>query len=115
MNNNTSNNNIVAVMFQENIGDRGKYSVGTLKIINKGEIEYLEKETVDGTKYLEPKLTERMYNRLINNGMSEDVRQMETVMMTRADLDKYVEETERKIELMETNMALAYKFHQLRG
>ena len=40
---------------------------------------------------------------------------MEFVMMTKKDLDKYVEDTERKIELMEMNLALAYDFYRLRG
>lgn len=106
---------VVAVMFQENRGDLLKYSVGTLKIVRKGDIEYVEKETVDGTKCLEPKITEQMYKRLINGGMREDVRQLEAVMMTKKDLDKYVEDTERKIELLERNTALAYKFYQLKG
>ena len=106
---------VVAVMFQENRGDLLKYSVGTLKIVNKGDIEYVENETIDGTKCLEPKITEQMYKRLIDGGMREDVRQMEAVMMTRKDLDKYVKDTECKIGLLELNVALACKFYQVRG
>ena len=106
---------VVAVMFQENTGDLLKHLVGTLKIVNKGDIEYVENETIDGTKCLEPKITEQMYKRLINGGMREDVRQMESVMMTKKDLDKYVEDTECKIELLERNTALAYKFYQLKS
>ena len=106
---------VVAVMFQENTGDLLKHLVGTLKIVNKGDIEYVENETIDGTKCLEPKITEQMYKRLINGGKREAVRQMEAVMMTKKDLDKYVEDTECKIELLERNTALAYKFYQLKG
>ena len=106
---------VVAVMFQENTGDLLKHLVGTLKIVNKGDIEYVENETIDGTKCLEPKITEQMYKRLINGGMREDVRQMEAVMMTKKDLDKYVEDTECEIELLERNTALAYKFYQLKS
>lgn len=105
---------IVAVMFQDNRGDLLKHSVGTLKIVNKGDIEYVENETIDGTKCVEPKITEQMFKRLVNNGMPEDVRQMEAVMMTSKDLDKYVDDTERKIELLESNIALAYKCYQVR-
>jgi hypothetical protein len=111
----TKKGSIVAVMFQENTSVLLKYSVGTLKIVNKGDIEYVENETIDGTKCLEPKITEQMYKRLIDGGMREDVRQMESVMMTKKDLDKYVEDTECKIELLERNTALAYKFYQLKG
>jgi hypothetical protein len=106
---------IVAVMFQDNRGDLLKHSVGTLKIANPGDIEYVENEASDGTKYFEPKITEQMFRRLVNNGMPENVRQMEAVMMTRKDLDKYVEDTECKIGLLELNVALAYRFYQVRG
>ena len=111
----TKKGSIAAVMFQENRGDLLKHSVGTLKIVNQGDIEYMENEASDGTKYFEPKITEQMFRRLVNSGMPEDVRQMETVMMTRKDLDNYIKDTECKIELLERNMAVAYKFYQVRG
>jgi hypothetical protein len=107
--------NIVAVMFQSDKGDLLKYSIGELEIVRKGDIEYVEKETVDGEKYFEPKITEQMYKRLESGYSKPSVRQMEFVMMTKKDLDKYVEDTERKIELMEMNLALAYDFYRLRG
>ena len=115
--NNTEMNkgSIVAVMFQSDKGDLFKHSIGELKIVRKGDIEYVEKETTDGTTYLEPKITEQMYKRLESGYSESSVRQMGTIMMTRKDLDKYVDDTERKIELMEMNIALAYKFYQLRG
>ena len=111
----TKKGSIVAVMFQDDRGDLLKHSVGTLKIVNQGDIEYVENETSDETKYFEPKITEQMFKRLVNGGMREDVRQLEAVMMTRKDLDKYVEDTECKIELLERNVALAYRFYQVRG
>jgi hypothetical protein len=107
--------NIVAVMFQSDKGDLLKYSIGELEIVRKGDIEYVEKETVDGEKYFEPKITEQMYKRMESGYSKPSVRQMEFVMMTKKDLDKYVEDTERKIELMEMNLALAYDFYRLRG
>lgn len=115
--NNTEMNkgSIVAVMFQSDKGDLFKHSIGELKIVRKGDIEYVEKETTDGTTYVEPKITEQMYKRLESGYSESSVRQMDAVMMTRKDLDKYVDDTERKIELMEMNIALAYKFYQLRG
>lgn len=107
--------NIVAVMFQSDKGDLMKYSIGELKFVRRGDIEYVEKETVDGEKYFEPKITEQMYKRLESGYSKPSTRQMEAVMMTKKDLDKYVEDTERKIELMEMNLADAYKYYELAG
>lgn len=111
----TKKGSIVAVMFQSDKGDLLKHSISELKIVRKGDIEYVEKETVDGTTYLEPKITEQMYKRLESGYSKPSARQMEAVMMTKKDLDKYVEETERKIELMEMNLADAYKYYELAG
>lgn len=107
----TKLNKIVAVMFyytdnMERKNDFSKYSVGELKFVRRGEIEY-----VDG----EPKITDKMYSRLEKGVMSPVVRQMEAVMMTKKDLDKYVEDMERKIELMQMNLADAYKYYELVG
>ena len=107
--------NIVAVMFQSDKGDLMKYSIGELKFVRRGDIEYVEKETVDGEKYFEPKITEQMYKRLESGYSKPSTRQMGAVMMTKKDLDKYVEDTERKIELMEMNLADAYKYYELVG
>ncbi len=107
--------NIVAVMFQSDKGDLMKYSIGELKFVRRGDIEYVEKETVDGEKYFEPKITEQMYKRLESGYSKPSTRQMGAVMMTKKDLDKYVEDTERKIELMEMNLADAYKYYELAG
>jgi len=111
---------IVAVMFcytdnMERKGDGFKHSVGELAFVRKGDIEYVEKETVGGEKYIEPKITEQMYNRLDNGLTNPYVRQMDTFMMTKKDLNEYVEHTERKIELMQMNLANAYKYYKLVG
>lgn len=107
--------NIVAVMFQSDKGDLSKYSIGELKAVRKGDIEYVEKQTVDGEKYFEPKITEQMYKRMERGYSKPSARQMEAVMVTKKDLDKYVEDTERKIELMEMNLVVAYDFYRLLG